>query len=524
MYQNYLDVDGYHIKKKYITEEQQKEIMKELTVSPRENLYNEDDKVIYKVYTLTDHEIIVPKYFGIKKFGIPKKVLYNPEKKTFNFKGQLRDNQNNIAKKCYDYIITNGGGLLSVPCGRGKTVMALQICSLIGLKTLVVVHKADLIDQWIARGESFTDAKFGIIRQNKAIVEDKDIVIGTIQSIAKHDYDPDIFKQFGFVIYDEAHHTPAHIFSQALSKTGSNYSLALTATPYRSDGLIKIMHWYVGDTIYRETLQTNNQVVSKVIHYFSDDKLFQEKKSFIKGRFRPNSVKMITNIIHIEQKNKIILDVIKQLCQENRVIILLSERLKHLETLKTQFDTLVNNKYKTYYYIGRLTRDERLEAIENGNVFFATYKMAQEALDIERLNTVIFVTSQKDVIQASGRILRKVLQNGDIRPLIVDFSDQLSIYINQGIKREKYYAKAKYNIEHYYCINNEFVSLQKFQKLVFGNDRVKDVEIYPKINEILYVPPVELIAIEPTTYNDNEEKNEKNTKNIKHHICLFDDE
>ena len=94
--------------------------------------------------------------------------------------------------------------------------MGLYLACHYKVKTLIIVHKTFLLNQWIERIEQFTDAKIGIIQQNKIDVEDKDIVVGMLQSIAKDKYDSDIFQDFGMVIFDEAHHAPSEYFSKAL--------------------------------------------------------------------------------------------------------------------------------------------------------------------------------------------------------------------------------------------------------------------------------------------------------------------
>ena len=137
--------------------------------------------------------------------------------------------------------------------------MSLNIATKLKKKTLVIVHKTFLQDQWIERIKFFTDAKIGIIRQNKCDIDDKDIVLGSIHSISKRDYG-DIFDKFGFVIYDEAHHVSSKYFSKTLLKTNCKYTLALTATPYRLDGLINIMYSFLGDCIHRDPVKINKNV------------------------------------------------------------------------------------------------------------------------------------------------------------------------------------------------------------------------------------------------------------------------
>ena len=78
------------------------------------------------------------------------------------------------------------------------------------------MHKEFLMDQWIERFSQYTNAKIGIIRQNKVDIENKDVVIGMLRSISTKDYPDNIFEQFGLVIYDEVHHLGSRVDSKAL--------------------------------------------------------------------------------------------------------------------------------------------------------------------------------------------------------------------------------------------------------------------------------------------------------------------
>ena len=96
-----------------------------------------------------------------------------------------------------------GGAILCVDCGEGKTVMAIYLSAILKAKTLVIVPTSPLMVQWKERIEEFSDAKIGKIQQNKIDVKGKDIVIGSLKSVANKDYPKDTFKDFEFVIYDE---------------------------------------------------------------------------------------------------------------------------------------------------------------------------------------------------------------------------------------------------------------------------------------------------------------------------------
>jgi len=107
------------------------------------------------------------------------------------FVGSLRTNQLPIVDAFLSKVNdrTGGGGLLDVPCGWGKTAMALYICSQLQVKTLVIVHKSFLVNQWIERIEEFLpSARIGKIQGKEMDIQNKDIVIGMLQSLSVKHY------------------------------------------------------------------------------------------------------------------------------------------------------------------------------------------------------------------------------------------------------------------------------------------------------------------------------------------------
>jgi superfamily II DNA or RNA helicase len=467
-----LSSDGYKIPICKLTSQNIKRIENDLTVCPKTSDYV-DDVMKFAIYTKTNDMYVVPRYYGVKIFGNPTTIMFNPTMYQMQFSGQLREYQEDIVKKCYEHIIKFGGGLLSVPCGFGKTVMSLKIASMLGVKTLIVVDKSTLQEQWVDRINYFIKGvEIGMIRQKHADTEGKQFVVAMIQSLSKRDYG-DIFKDFGFVIYDEAHHSAAKVFSRALARTATQYTMALSATPYRNDGLIHIMHWYLGDTIYEKKLQTNNQVMVKILNYCSTDKLFSVKTQWCRGKQTIACPKMITNLTQIDERDDHIVKCIDVLRKDpKRKILILSARKDQLRVLKRRVDDyletdilsgkLLENEVNTYMYTGDLNKSDREKAQKYADIFFATYSIAQEGLDIERLNTLVFATPIKDVKQAAGRILRKVLQDGDIRPMIIDMADNLSVFVRHRIVREKFYKQSTYVIEHYYAVDDKICSASEY--------------------------------------------------------------
>jgi len=317
-----------------------------------------------------------------------------------------------------------------------NTVIALYVATQLKVKTLVIVHKSFLLNQWLLRAKEFTTAKVGIIQQNKIDIEGNDIVIGMLQSIAKDKYDTEIFRDFGLVIFDEAHHAPSKYFSRALPIIACKKTLALSATPNRTDKLEKVLYWYFGDILYKAPIETINNVLVKIIKYNITHPHFKEyKQNYGQEINRP---KTINKIFKIDKRNTFIIDTINEIIkEEHRKLIILSDRVEHLEILKSLLDTTISSSF----YIGGL-KQKVLDEAEKAQVIFATYSMAAEALDIPELNTLLMVTPRTEVEQAVGRITRK--KDHPVQPLIIDIVDQLPSFVRQGYNRRRFYNKKKF--------------------------------------------------------------------------------
>ena len=438
MNSNILYKNGYYINKEKYSDILDN-IKKELTVSPYQN-YNKKLNISFCIYNETNEHLIVPKYYGLNKIKDSYiDNIYNGDNIDITFNGILRDNQTEIINKIIPYIVKHNGGVLCLPCATGKTVLALYLISYFKIKTLIIVHKSFLLNQWKEKCKEFTNAKIGIIQQNKIEVDDKDIVIGMLQSIAKKKYNDDIFKNFGMVIFDEAHHAPSQYFSTALPIISAKITIGLSATPKRADKLEKILFWYFGNIMYQSQIQKNENVIINIINYTIDHAKFKEYR-LRNGDF--NRSLTISKISTIGRRNKQIVEIIENIViNPNRKIIILSDRIKHLELLKERFDK--KNTATTDFYIGGM-KQELLKKAELAQVIFASYSMASEGLDIPDLNTLIMCTPRKEVEQSIGRIIRKV--QIDLPPLIYDFVDLLPSFINQGRYRLKLYNSLGFNV------------------------------------------------------------------------------
>jgi superfamily II DNA or RNA helicase len=454
-----LSKEGYLIPKNDKFAKLIDETKKELTVEPFQT-FTKAEPDQFQVYQENKDYLCVPKYYGLSKFGKPdinKEI--NGQEININFNGSLRPLQEEIISKVVPYIKKNDGGVLCLPCAAGKTVLALYLASVFKVKTLVIVHKTFLLNQWKERAEQFTNATIGIIQRDK-IDTNKDIVIGMLQSISKEKYNSEIFKDFGLVIFDEAHHAPSKYFSKALPQIASKLTIGLSATPKRNDKLEKVLFWYFGNIMYKVNTEENNSVLVNIMNYSITHEKFKEYKMYTGDINRPKTINKITSI---GRRNKFIVDTILNMISTNneRKIIILSDRLEHLNLLKERINK-IDEKITTDFYIGGM-KQKALDNAKNAQVIFASYGMASEGLDIPELNTLFMVTSRREVEQAVGRVVRKI--NPDIRPIIYDFTDQLPSFINQCNHRKKLYNKMGFEIKifevHENVITKEIIEPKK---------------------------------------------------------------
>jgi superfamily II DNA or RNA helicase len=483
-----LTSNGYYISISLIDEKLLEKIINELTVSPCiKNEYGKKPET-FKIYTKTNEYYIVPRVWGIQNFGNPNIIDFKkPISINITFNGELRSYQKIIVKKIlhrfnksqykptdlfknilnfkHNNEILNdlklsfnnqyGCGIVCIPPGGGKTVIATNIITVLKVKTLIVVHKTFLMDQWIERLRQYIDnVSIGIIRQNKFDVKNRDVVILMAQTGFIHEFlDEELeeLKKFSFLVIDEVHHYAAKVFSQILSKFQTPYILGLSATPEREDSLEKVFYWHIGDIIHR-SFANNDTIPNIYIKYFKSD---NEKFKIEINRYTKqiNMAKMLTNLTEIDDRNKFIFEIIKEILEKepDRKIFLLTNRREHISVMNKLL-----KDYNVGQYIGGMKKDSLKES-EDKNIILGTYEMASEGLDIPDLDTLILATPKSNIIQSVGRILRKEKHMYNYNPMVIDIVDKLSVYYGMYKKRLQIYHTNKYNV---ITFNNDLIEIK----------------------------------------------------------------
>jgi len=438
----YVGYKGYTIYKKNISVEEQQLLRKELNVKPFVPKSSLIKPQPFPVYRESKSKLYVPRFYGTEVYGESDDMLLEDGKSiNLKFKGKLRPKQVPIVDKYMKHIKKNYCGLLALHTGFGKTCLALNIISRIGLKTIIIVHKEFLLRQWIERIEQFLpDAKVGKIQAKTIDTEDKDIVICMLQSLSMKDYPKDMFKEYGFAIYDEVHHISAEVFSRALFKIVTKYALGLSATMKRKDGLTKVIKWFLGDVVCKLERKGEDNVLVKVINYETTDEDFNKVETDWRGQIKYTT--MVKKLCEFNRRSEFILKVLRDLLKENskQQIMILGHQKKLLYYLH---DAIKHRTIATVgYYIGGM-KEKDLKISEGKKVIIATYAMAEEGLDIKTLTTLIMATPKVDVTQSVGRILRKK-QN---QALVVDIVDSHCLFQRHFTKRKAFYKRQKFRVE-----------------------------------------------------------------------------
>ena len=385
----------------------------------------------FKVFRQSKKSVCVPRFYGCDKLGSPtddKRPASAQIGREVRFVGKLRDetSQNDAFRAAIDA----GSGVLSLPCGYGKTTVSLAIAAHLGLRTMIVVHKEFLANQWRERIQQFCPgATIGTVQRDK-VETDNDFVIAMLQTLSMKEHTFEQFDSIGTVIVDEAHHICAAVFSQSMFKVCPRHIFGLSATPDRKDGLTKVLHWFMGPTFF--SIERENQQQVEVFPIEFDSPVFRQAPPCT--RFGKISLaQMITDLTEMEDRNKMLVALIKKASRGTRQLLVLSDRRNHCQYLQSIFPETSG------LYMGGMKESE-LQESSTKKIIFGTFSQAHEGLDIPTLDTIILASPKSDIKQSIGRIMRETGGKKN-NPHIYDICDHWSLLFSMYVKRRKVYTE-----------------------------------------------------------------------------------
>ena len=413
----------------------------ELTVAPLPTHAN-PRPFRFQAYVDLPDRIIVPKYWALSRFPDilrdardTRKDARNDEDRmmTHAFCGNLRTelDQPKAVKATLESLHTHGGGVLSLAVGHGKTCCALYIACELRAKTLIIVHKKFLADQWQDRIKHFVPSATISFIQGDVCDTSGDFVIAMIQTLLSRTYPPHVFSGCSLLIFDEAHHVAAKVFCNVMFSLNLPYTLGLTATPSRKDGLERLIHHFLGPSAYEKSLEVRHDVVVNSIKYTCGAYASAQP---LNGRGDIDYAKVLTLIANDMERTNYIADILHRDLQGKDVLVL-SHRRAHCNDL---VNALRVRGLDADVYIGGVKK------IPTSKIIVSSYAYVSEGFDEPRLEVLVLATPASDVAQTMGRILRG--NDATKKPVIVDIVDTWGVCFAQAAKRRKQYTAAGFRI------------------------------------------------------------------------------
>ena len=338
--------------------------------------------------------------------------------------------QSRVISESTGLLLKGESFITQAPTGFGKTWIAMEVIARVGLRTLVVVTKEDLRDEWIKVAQillGLRDRDIGVI-QGDTCDRGALFTVGLVQSLSRfHRYPPATFKGIGLTLFDEVHRVAADHFSNTCWILPSRLRWGLSATPKRADGKEPLIHANIGRVRVRTTQATLVPIVYRA----------KTKMRFPKMTQRPGRMGHFEKILAGNmRRNHYIARFVATCYKRHRRSIIFATTMAHLQNLHDAIKKVGIPGNDMAYYIGGLTKQDRLAATEK-RVILATYAYTAEATNIPWLDTLVMATPRSDVEQVVGRILREY--DGKKQPAILDLEDPLRMWQNYATRREAFY-------------------------------------------------------------------------------------
>ncbi len=352
---------------------------------------------------------------------------YSGKQLRVNFQGDIRPQQ----ERAIDELLKYDSGILSAATAFGKTVIGINILAKRKVNTLILVHRRQLMDQWIARIEMFLDidpADIGQIGGGKWKPTGK-IDVAMIQSLSKKGVVNDIVGDYGHLIVDECHHISARSFEIVARQSKAKHMLGLSATVTRKDGHHPIIYMNIGPIRYSVShrKQAKERPFShKVIFKETDFKLPVD----LVGKENLQIHEIYSALAGDDTRSQAIVDDVNGVVKNGRSPVVLTERREHLKKLESLLSSIIEN---VIVFKGGMGKKQRRSAMDKLNeiaddedrIILATGRYLGEGFDDARLDT-LFLTmpvSWKGVlVQYAGRLHR--LHDMKKEVIIYDYLDK----------------------------------------------------------------------------------------------------
>ena len=340
------------------------------------------------------------------------------------FLGELTDQQ----QAARDTLLKHDFGVLAATTAFGKTVVAAHIIAARRRNTLVLVHRRQLLDQWVDKLSAFLDIdpkKIGVIKGGKRKPTGQ-IDVASLQSLMRKGEVSDLVANYGQLVFDECHHLSAVSFEAIAREAKAKFVLGLSATLTRKDGHHPIIFMQCGPVRYR--VDARKQANMRPFSH----KFVVRKTAFRQPQSENESIKIqaLYGLIAQDQaRDDLIFNDVLLALEAGRSPVVITERKDHLSILATRFSRFAKNVIALHGGMSVRQRKETMTALHNvpdheERVLIATGRYLGEGFDDARLDTLFLtmpISWRGTLAQYAGRLHR--LHPNKREVIIYDYVD-----------------------------------------------------------------------------------------------------
>ena len=370
-------------------------------------------------YEILNDDIYLPFGYASTELKIPRRNRKEFPSMDIEFCAILRDEQKIVKDEAIKYLNKTGSVLISLYTGGGKTVTSISLAQTIKLKTLVIVNKIVLINQWKDSILTFCpEAKVQKLTSKSEFDDEADFYI--INAINVEKLGKTFFKDIGLVIVDEAHLIIAATISKSLKYISPRYLIGLTATPYRPDGFDMLLDLYFGKNKIIREMYREHRV------YMVETGFKPKMEKTENGRINWGAI--LKDQSEDENRNKIIINIVRHFSDRNFLVL-----TKRVEQGKFLYNELKKYGENVDSLIGNKQDFDR-----SCRILVGITSKCGTGFDFPKLDALLLAC---DVDQYFIQVLGRVFRTKDTLPFIFDLVDNNPILLKHFKSRREVYEK-----------------------------------------------------------------------------------
>lgn len=387
-------------------------------------LTNTDDR---KFYIIEDGFVILPQYYALEmKYDVKKQNLrkgFRDYEDVYNEQYIPRPMQSELLGQARSYFkkMSGGGVTLEITTGTGKTFMALYLMRQFKTRTLIFLPTTLLLRQWESEINNIFNNSLLIGKYNSKnkldLSKNYDVILTTYSSATNISmFHKDIYEyiinNMDMVIYDEVQCMGSeNRVEYMLFRYNLPFKLALSATPYRPDGISDYFKYFFSDNkvVFKQDIHNDKKIVQ--FYYYHNNNAYDVQKTS-SGNLKMAA--MLNDIAYDLVRNKCIHKLILELREKGYYPLVISNRTQQIDEIYSFFDTTMHSNVFRLYKGKYMTDKDK----ETTTIVLGEKTQAGVGMDNTKINAIVLACGSRQpwsIEQWVGRCMRKK----HFRPILI---------------------------------------------------------------------------------------------------------